>query len=64
MDANNLPRYRVLTGVDDAEFCKRVSAALELGYELYGSPSITWTGTSGYLAQAIIWTKDAPTPSA
>ncbi len=62
MDANNLPRYRVLTGVDDAEFCKRVSAALDLGYELYGSASITWTGTSGYLAQAIIWTKDEPTP--
>jgi len=62
VDANNLPRYRVLTGVDDAEFCKRVSAALDLGYELYSSPSITWTGTSGYLAQAIIWTKDEPTP--
>lgn len=38
----NLPAYRLLTGPDDATFCQRVSEALALGYELYGSPSITY----------------------
>ena len=30
--------YRFLTGVDDAEFCQRVSDALRDGYVLYGPP--------------------------
>ncbi|MFL6635825.1 MAG: DUF1737 domain-containing protein [Massilia sp.] len=50
-----LPAYRVLTGPDDAAFCRRVSAALELGYLLYGSPSTTFNGESVIVAQAIIW---------
>lgn len=37
---DGLPRYRLLTGKDDAKFCHRVSEALALGYQLYGSP---WT---------------------
>ncbi len=40
----NLPIYRLLTGPDDASFCKRVSEALELGYVLYGSPAATFNG--------------------
>ncbi|WP_233435844.1 DUF1737 domain-containing protein [Klebsiella variicola] len=32
-----LPRYLLLTGKDDAKFCHRVSEALALGYQLYGS---------------------------
>jgi|GEM_PF-1312499 len=39
---NNLPAYRVLTGPDDATFCRRVSEALALGYELHGSPAVTF----------------------
>ena len=31
---DNLPRYRLLTGPDDAAFCRRVSEALALGYVL------------------------------
>lgn len=50
-----LPAYRVLTGPDDAAFCRRVSAALEQGYLLYGSPSVTYNGESVIVAQAIIW---------
>jgi hypothetical protein len=50
-----LPTYRVLTGPDDATFCRRVSAALEQGYLLYGSPSTTFNGESVIVAQAIIW---------
>ena len=30
--------YRFLSGVDNAEFCQRVSDALADGYELYGNP--------------------------
>lgn len=37
-----LPKYRLLTGSDDASFCHRVSDMLECGYELYGSPSLTY----------------------
>jgi hypothetical protein len=32
--------YRLLTGSDDRAFCEKVSAALDDGYELYGSPAI------------------------
>ena len=50
-----LPTYRLLTGVDDATFCRRVSEAIALGYKLYGSPSATFNGQSVIVAQAIIW---------
>jgi len=52
---DELPHYRVLTGPDDAAFCRRVSAALALGYQLYGSPAATFNGENVILAQAIIW---------
>jgi hypothetical protein len=60
----HLPRYRVLTGPDDDNFCHRVSDALELGYELHGGPSITTKGDTAYLAQAVVWKRDDPTPEA
>jgi hypothetical protein len=50
-----LPRYRLLTGLDDDAFCHRVSDALELGYELYGSPAITHVDDKTMVAQALIW---------
>jgi hypothetical protein len=34
--------YRLLTGPDDASFCHKVTDALNKGWSLYGSPSITW----------------------
>jgi hypothetical protein len=52
---NGLPRYRVLTGPDDAKFCHRVSEALELGYRLYGSPAATHDGEHVIVAQAVLW---------
>lgn len=52
---NGLPRYRLLTGKDDAAFCQRVSEALSLGYELYGSPAATFNGDHVVVAQAILW---------
>jgi len=52
---DDLPIYRVLTGPDDAKFCRRVSEALALGYVLYGSPSVTFNGASVIVAQAVVW---------
>lgn len=52
---DNLPLYRVLTGPDDAAFCHRVSAALNLGYALHGSPALTFNGQQVIVAQAVIW---------
>ena len=46
--------YRVLTGPDDRAFCERVSAALAEGYELYGSPSLTFNGERVIVAQALV----------
>lgn len=47
-------RYRLLTGADDRRFCERVSAALEDGYELYGSPTATFDGETVIVAQALV----------
>jgi hypothetical protein len=52
---NGLPRYRVLTGPDDAKFCHRVSEALDLGYRLHGSPATTFDGNQVIVAQAVLW---------
>jgi hypothetical protein len=50
-----LPRYRVLTGQDDAEFCRRVSDAIAMGYQLYGSPAATFNGERVVVAQDVLW---------
>ena len=52
--ASGRHRYRLLTGPDTSGFCARVSEALDDGYELYGSPSITFDGTTTYVAQAVL----------
>ncbi len=43
-----------MTGPDDQSFCERVSAALDQGYVLYGSPAITFNGERCIVAQAVI----------
>ena len=53
-EIEELPRYRLLTGPDDATFCQRVSQALEQGYELYGSPALTYDGAQVIAAQAVV----------
>ncbi len=47
-------RYRVLTGPDDLAFDQRVSEALDAGYQLYGSPSVTFDGEHVIVAQAVV----------
>ncbi|GGQ23463.1 hypothetical protein BKA00_006023 [Actinomadura coerulea] len=53
-EKRELPRYRVLTGPDDETFCRRVSEALDLGYELHGPPSVTFNGQRVIVAQAVV----------
>lgn len=48
-------RYRLITGKDDANFCKRISGLLDEGYKLYGSPSCTFNGQDVIVAQAVIF---------
>ena len=55
MPPDGLPVYRLLTGPDDASFCRRVSDALALGYRLSGSPAATFNGQTVIVAQAIVW---------
>ncbi len=49
-------RYRLLTGPDTKEFCQRISDALDDGYELYGSPAITFDteANQAIVAQALV----------
>lgn len=46
--------YRLITGPDDADFCKRISGLLKDGYRLYGSPAATFNGKEVIAAQAVV----------
>ncbi|MBC6983311.1 DUF1737 domain-containing protein [Caulobacter sp. 17J80-11] len=52
---NGAPRYRLLTGPDDAQFCRRVSDMLAIGYRLHGSPAAAFDGQKVVVAQAVVW---------
>ncbi len=51
-------KYRLITGKDDANFCERISKLIEEGYQLYGSPAVTYNGKDVIAAQAVILTKE------
>ena len=48
--------YRLLTGGDDAAFCKKVSEALNKGWELHGPPSLTYNSSRNHVVcgQAVV----------
>lgn len=46
--------YRYITGPDDEEFCMRVSESLNNGWELHGSPSLTFDGKTPIAGQALV----------
>lgn len=50
--------YRFLTGPDDVSFCHRVTAALNQGWELHGSPSLSYNAQTGLMncGQAVVKT--------
>lgn len=48
--------YRLLTGGDDAAFCKKVTEALNKGWELSGPASLTYDSSRNFVVcgQAVI----------
>ena len=54
-------RYRFLSGPDTADFCQRVSIALEEGYQLYGSPVMLLEDGKRIVGQAVIWPEETIT---
>ncbi len=53
-----LTAYRYLTGPDDASFCHRVTQALNHGWSLYGSPTLTFDAARGKVICGQAITKD------
>ncbi len=51
---DNKLKYRLITGKDDSNFCEKLSKLIEAGYQLYGSPSVTYNGKNVIAAQAVI----------
>jgi hypothetical protein len=52
--------YRYLTGPDDASFCHRVTKALNEGWQLYGSPTLTFDANARRVICGQAITKDVP----
>ena len=48
--------YRLLTGPDDAAFCHRITRELDQGWQLHGSPAMTFDAVAGrtICGQAIV----------
>ena len=48
--------YRLLTGPDDASFCHKVTAALNKGWALHGSPTYAFDAAAGAMrcSQAVV----------
>ncbi len=40
--------YRYITGPDDSQFCHRVTQALNKGWELAGSPTLSFDPVKGH----------------
>jgi hypothetical protein len=55
---NKLTVYRYLTGPDDVSFCHRVTQALSMGWQLYGSPTLTFDSAKGKVICGQALTKD------
>ena len=47
-------KYKLITGKDNADFCERVTELLAQGYELYGSPALSFNGEHMVVAQAVV----------
>lgn len=54
----NMPQaketYKLITGKDNADFCERITDLLGEGYELYGSPALSFNGEHMVVAQAVV----------
>ncbi len=52
--------YRLLTEDDTSAFCHKVSAALDAGWVLHGSPTMAFDAVRGVMRCAQAVTKDVP----
>jgi hypothetical protein len=52
--------YRLLTGKDDSSFCHKVSAAIAAGWQLHGSPTMTFNAATGEIICGQAVTKEVP----
>ncbi len=52
--------YRFLSADDTAEFCHKVTEALNKGWELYGCPTQAFDAANGVMRCGQAVTKDAP----
>lgn len=52
--------YRFLTAPDDATFCHKVTAALNKGWELHGSPTYAFDSMNGVMHCGQAMVKDVP----
>ena len=50
-------RYKMLTGIDNSEFCAKVRLHLDNGYALHGSPVMAFNGKDIIVGQAVILKK-------
>ncbi len=48
--------YKLVTGKESENFNERVSELLAQGYELYGSPALSFNGQEMVAAQALVKT--------
>tara|TARA_A200000159_G_scaffold108388_1_gene101228 strand:- start:763 stop:978 length:216 start_codon:yes stop_codon:yes gene_type:complete len=54
MVEDQMKLYRFITGPDDETFCMRVSESLNNGWQLHGSPTLTFDGKTPIAGQALI----------
>jgi hypothetical protein len=50
-------RYKMLTGIDNSEFCAKVRMHLDNGYALHGSPVMAFNGKDIIVGQAVVLKK-------
>ena len=50
-------RYKMLTGIDNSEFCAKVRLHLDNGYALHGSPVMAFNGKDIIVGQAVVLKK-------
>lgn len=46
--------YRYITGIDDSEFCMKISTLLNKGWKLYVNPTLTHNGENNIVGQVVI----------
>jgi len=50
-------RFKMLTGIDNSEFCAKVRLHLDNGYALHGSPVMAFNGKDIIVGQAVVLKK-------